>query len=116
METFVHSEQAVVVSPDLDRHVRDVLETRLARFGDRLTRVEIGFSDENGSNVGVADLRCTIEARPSGLQPVAVTASAPELSSSFDAAVDKLVSMLNTRLGKEGDHKGAASIRKPAAG
>ncbi len=112
MEIFVHSENAVVVSPDLDRHVRGVLESRLARFGQRLTRVEVGFTDENRSQVGMAEMRCTIEARPSGLQPVAVTADAPEFVACFDAAADKLVSMLNSRLGKEGDHKGAASIRK----
>jgi len=111
MEIFVNSENAVELRPDLDRHVRAVLESRLARFSDRLTRVSVGFTDENGRAVGVADLRCTIEARPSGLQPIAVTADAPELVASFDAAADKLVSVLKTRLGKEGDHKGAPSIR-----
>jgi len=116
MEIFVHSENAVAVSPDLERHVRGVLQSRLARFGQRLTRVEVGFTDENGRRAGVADMRCTIEARPSGLQPFAVTADAPGLVACFDAAAEKLASLLSTRLGKEADHKGAASIRRPSAG
>jgi hypothetical protein len=112
MEVLVHSESAVDVRPDLDRHVRGVLTSRLARYRDRLTRVSVGFADENRRQVGVPDLRCTIEARPAGLDPVAVTANAPGLVACFDAAVEKLMSVLQTRLGKEADHKGAPSIRR----
>ena len=113
MEIFVHSEKSVVVRPDLERHVRGVMQTRLARFSGRLTRVSVGFSDENERHIGVPDLRCTIEARPAGLEPFAVAADAPGLVACFDHAAEKLVSVLETRLGREGDHKGAPSIRKP---
>ncbi len=113
MEIVVHSGSAVVVRPDLERHVRGVLESKLSRFRGRLTRVSVGFADENRRQVGLPNLRCTIEARPAGLDPVAVTADAPGLVDCFDAAAERLVRVLQNRLGKQGDHKGAPTIRKP---
>lgn len=116
MEILVHTDSKVTLSPNLDAHIRRVLDQRLARFGHRLTRVDVGFNEENARGVGVPDRRCTIEARPAGLDPVAVKADAAEALPAFDGAVEKLLRVLETRLSREGDHKGAASIRKPPPG
>ena len=48
------------------------VETGLARFRERLTRVEVHLSDVNGPKGG-RDARCALEARAAGRQPVAVT-------------------------------------------
>ncbi|MDO8306942.1 MAG: HPF/RaiA family ribosome-associated protein [Actinomycetota bacterium] len=111
MEVLIHADGSIHVRPDLERHVREVLESKLTRFGHRLTRVEVGFNDEKVRHVGVPDRRCTIEARPTGMDTVAVTANTGEFVLSFDAAAEKLMSALETRLGKAGEVKGAPSIR-----
>ena len=111
MEIVVRSDSSTVLSPDMNRHIREVLEDRLARFRSRLTRVEVGFSYENARGVGVHDHRCTLEARPAGLDPQVVTADAVDSPAAFDAAVDKLEHVLTSRLGKESDVKGSESIR-----
>jgi hypothetical protein len=114
MEILVHTDNHLTLRPDMDRHVRGVLESKLARFASRLTRVDVGFVDENVRNIGVPDLRCTIEARPSGRDPVVVHADAPDFVRSFDSAFAKLVSAMETRFGREGDVKGSESIRTSA--
>jgi|APFre7841882724_1041349.scaffolds.fasta_scaffold411348_1 ribosome-associated translation inhibitor RaiA len=111
MEIVVHSDSSTFLSPDMSRHIRGVLEDRLARFSARLTRVDVGFTDENARMVGVRDHRCTLEARAAGMEPRVVTADAVDLVASFDVAVDKLEHALASRLGKESDVKGSPSIR-----
>ncbi len=111
MEVLVHTDSKIAAKPDLERHVRDVLASRLARYSVRLTRVEVGFNEENARAIGVPDRRCTIEARPAGKDPVAVSADAVELGLAFDGALDKLVAVLDRRFGKEAQRKGAPSIR-----
>lgn len=46
---------------------------RLARLDSRLTRVELHATDVNGDRTNGPDVRCQIEARPSGLAPLSVT-------------------------------------------
>lgn len=111
MQIIVHTDQNVTVGKRFAEHMTTELETRLRRFRDRLTRVEVRLSDENARKVGTADRRCAIEARPAGREPVAVTNSGPSLVVAFDGAVDKLEGLLEARLGRESDHKGAPSIR-----
>ena len=45
---------------------RHVVESALIRFSDRVTRVEVHLSDENGQKSGPDDKRCMIEARLEG--------------------------------------------------
>ena len=42
---------------------------KLARFRDRVTRIEVHLSDSNGAKSGEKDKRCVMEARPTGLPP-----------------------------------------------
>ena len=115
MEILVHTDSKITARPDLERHVREALESRLARYDQRLTRVDVWFNEENSRSAGVPELRCTVEARPAGKDPVAVTADAMELGLAFDGALDKLAALLRTRFGKEQQHKGAPSIRTTPA-
>jgi hypothetical protein len=96
----------------LIRSVQSEVGRTLSRFNDRLTRVEIFLSDENGDKPGIADKRCVIETRPVGCPPVAVSYESATLEDAWTGAAKKLVRLLEAILGRANDHKGGASIRE----
>ncbi|QRP49059.1 HPF/RaiA family ribosome-associated protein [Amycolatopsis sp. FDAARGOS 1241] len=87
------------------------LESKLARFSDHLTRLDVHLSDEMGAGTDGEDLRCVIEARPARHQPVAVTNHAGSVADAFNGAVRKLERVLESLFDREGHHKGGESIR-----
>jgi ribosome-associated translation inhibitor RaiA len=81
----------------IEATVRDVLD----RFADQLTRVEIHLSDENSDKKGGStDMRCLLEARLAGFQPVAVTEEAATVEQAVEGAVRKMRRSLDSTLGK----------------
>lgn len=96
---------------ELVEQIEAEVDGRLSRYSDRLTRVELHLGDENAGRSGGLDKRCTVEARPSGRQPVAVTHHAATLEEAYRGAVGKLRSLLDSRYGRTDGVKGTASIR-----
>ena len=96
-----------------DNHVRLVEETAerlsktvedsLAKFADRITRVEMHLGDINAGKGG-ADKRCMLEARISNLQPIAVSHQAETLQLALHGALDKLDHALSRAIGKLETH------------
>jgi ribosome-associated translation inhibitor RaiA len=85
------------LAEQIEATVRDVLD----RFADQLTRVEVHLSDENSDKKsGSDDIRCLLEARLAGLQPVAVTDSAATVEQAVDGAVRKMRRSLDSTLGR----------------
>ena len=84
---------------------RGAVESALDRFSDRITRVEVHLSDENGQKHGADDKRCVIEARLEGHQPLAVTHHAADLDQAVDGAADKLTRLIEHTLGRLHDQK-----------
>ena len=84
------------------------VEAGLARFRDRLTRVEVHLSDVNGPKGG-PDARCLLETRPAGTKPVAVTDDAPTPAGAVKGAVEKMQRLLESAFGRTGDVKGNTS-------
>ena len=84
---------------------RGVMESALDRFSDRITRVEVHLSDENGKKSGPDDKRCMIEARLEGQQPIAVTHHAATLDQAVDGAADKISRLIEHTLGRLHDQK-----------
>jgi ribosome-associated translation inhibitor RaiA len=103
----VRTDNHVVNSEGFAEWVRSEVEPAVARFGDRLRRLEVYVRDMNSHKGGV-DKRCSIEAHLSGRQPVAVHADAPDLGGALDGAVEKLTRALEHALGKLAD-RGRAS-------
>jgi hypothetical protein len=62
--------------------------------------VEVHLSDENGDKEGFNDKRCMIEARLSGMKPIAVTNHANNHEEAVEGAVEKLKTSLDTILGR----------------
>src|SRR5690349_7487674 len=88
-------------SQRLIRHVEDAVATALERFGERVTRVEVHFTDENGhSKSNGTDKRCAIEARLAGLPPIAVSHQAATIEQALVGALEKLEHSLEHTLGR----------------
>ncbi|MEA5467618.1 HPF/RaiA family ribosome-associated protein, partial [Spirulina sp. 06S082] len=85
----------------LATHFTGVVEESLSRFGDRITQVNVHLSDENSDKKGGGDdMRCTIEARLAGSQPLAVTHQAATLNQAVDGAAEKVTHLLESTLGR----------------
>lgn len=115
MQVIVNTGAHVEGPEKLVRHVEEGIEAGLSRFADRLTRVEVHLDDESAGRPNSAEMRCTIETRPSGLAPVAVTEHAATLEDAFRGATQKLHRLLDSEFGKLDSRKHTASIRHVAA-
>ncbi len=83
-----------------------VVEKALKHVSDHITRVEVQLSDENSDKKGGNDeMRCVMEARLEGRQPVAVTHHAATVDQAVDGAADKLTRLIESTLGRLRDQK-----------
>ena len=115
MQVQVHTDNHVNGSAGLTAHVESIVMGALDRFGNRVTRVEVHIGDENGHKGGEHDKRCAMEARLSGLQPIAVTGQGTIVEAAISAAVDKLVRTIDRTLEKKYGAKGRTSTAEFAA-
>jgi len=106
MQVRVTTDNNIAGSEGLTSHVEGVVEDVLGRFSQRLTRVEVHLVDENSrAKSGENDKRCTMEARVSGLKPIAVTEQAATIDQAVDAAAGTLAKTLDRTLGRLDDRK-----------
>ena len=105
MQIQVNTDRNISGDDSLARSVEEILERILARFANQITRLEVHLSDENStSKSGVIDKRCLLEARPSGRDPVSVSDVALTVEQAVTGAAHKMVSLLESELGKLGKH------------
>lgn len=101
MQIQVNSDKNVEMSAELSAEIEAIVSGSLDRFTERITRVEVHLSDENGARGGQMDKRCKIEARLAGLQPMvtshdaqtelqAVRGAADDMKRALTSVVDKL--------------------------
>ena len=103
MQVQINTDRNIEGDDRLAEVVEAVLRGALDRFSERITRVEVHLSDENSDKkFGTDDIRCVLEARLSGLNPLSVSARAGNVEESVDDAVGKLERALDTALGKLG--------------
>ena len=85
--------------------VETILEQALARFSEHITRIEVHLSDENSAaKSGMVDKRCLLEVRLAGRQPASVSEQAQTVDQAVRGAAQKMVSSLESELGKLGKH------------
>lgn len=101
MQIQVNTDNQIPADESLTRRVRQIAEAELARFVDRLTRLEVHIGDENSRlKTGGDDKRCSIEARAAGLKPVSATHRAPTVELAVSGATEKLAAALDRRIGR----------------
>ncbi len=107
MQIQVNTDRNIEGHEALTAQVSRVVESTLSRISDHITRVEVHLSDENSDKKsGDNNMRCLMEARLQGRQPVAVTHQAATLDQAVDGAADKLIRLIESTLGRLHDHKG----------
>lgn len=85
--------------------IENQVRAKLARFEERLTRVEVHVSDENGRKGGADDKTYTIEVRPRGDRPIGVTEHADDVDTAARKADNTMAQRLERVLGREERHK-----------
>jgi hypothetical protein len=85
---------------EANARLEERVRTKLRRFEQRLTDVEVHVEDVNGQKGGAADKRVSLEARPSGHEPVAVHAEAARVENAVTLAANKAVRALEHALDK----------------
>lgn len=76
----------------------------LKRYESDITRIAVHITDQNGKKEGVNDIRCLLEARLEGKQPIAVTCQADNLELAVSGALEKLNASIKTILGRQSNH------------
>lgn len=101
MQIQVNTDNQTAVSADRIRDVQDYVEDKLRRFAERITRVELQLSDENSkSKSGPNDIRCVVEVRIAGMQPISVSDQGNSQDQAVHGAVGKMVRLIETTIGK----------------
>ncbi|HCY75129.1 MAG TPA: ribosomal subunit interface protein [Ignavibacteriales bacterium] len=87
------------------------IKSALIRMSDHITKVEVHMKDEDGDKKGKNDKRCMIEAHLERRQPIVVTDHADTLNEALDGAIDKLISMMESILGRQRDQRSRKTKR-----
>lgn len=106
MDIHINTSNAIDGTGDFAETMQATIRSRLSRFEDRLTRVEVHFSDDSTGRQTINDKRCGIEARLAGGDPVTVTNQGATLDLAASGALSKMVSALERHIGKSTDRKG----------
>jgi hypothetical protein len=101
----IHADNQIDRDRSRDGALEEQIRQRLARFEDRITDVEVHVSDSNGPRGGNADLRCTMEARVTGIAPVAAIDQGATVDRAVIGAAKKVVRALDHQLGKLNDRR-----------
>lgn len=112
MQIEIRTDDNIEGSDGLIAWLSGEVDDSLARFRDRLTRVEVHLGDENAGKGGADDKRCMLEARPAGLQPVTVTHHAATVEEACKGALKKMQTLLGRQFGRLDDRKGNDTIRR----
>jgi len=111
MQIQINTDNHITGSVALTEEVQSVIESSLANFDDRITRVEVQLSDESSSaKVGENDKRCLLEARLAGLEPISASHQAASIALALDGAVEKLERALQRKLGRQENPRSRTSF------
>ncbi|AKJ27505.1 HPF/RaiA family ribosome-associated protein [Caldimonas brevitalea] len=106
MHVQLNTDHVIHGSLSLSQDVEQTVASALQRFDEQITRVEVHLNDVNGSEkTGPNDIRCMIEARVTGHEPVAVSDHAPTVDQALRSSVAKLQRALDSVVGRRNEHR-----------
>ena len=101
MHILLHSDPNTDGGDLMVEHLQKVVQDAMARFAERVTRVEAHLSDINSqAKSSDDDIHCTLEARLVGLDAIAVKDQASNAHQAIEGAVRKLKRAVGTALAK----------------
>lgn len=99
-----NTDKHLTVHEEFNAKLTAMLEKKMNRFSENITRLEVHLSDDNGGKFGQNDKKCLLEARIEHRNPVAVSSEASSYEFAVDAAADKMKSALDTIFGRLNKH------------
>jgi ribosome-associated translation inhibitor RaiA len=114
MQVQVNTGDGLEGKDTLERWATDFLNAELARFANEISRVEVQLTDEAKGKKNGEDMRCMLEARLNGHQPVAVQHHAENMDEAIRGASIKLVRALEHIQGRldRHEHRTRYTIRR----
>jgi len=100
MQIQFNTDKNVTGNEELITSSTSLISEELSRFTRQITRVEVHFSDEDGSKDGFNDKRCMVEARLAGMKPIAVSDYANTYEQAIFGALNKLKTSLEKITGR----------------
>ncbi len=100
MRIQLNTDKNIEGTAALEQFVAEKMQSALKHYSDKITRLEVHLSDQNGEKGGADDIQCKIEARLEGLQPVLVVSKSATKEKAVDEAADKMKASLATIIGR----------------
>ena len=107
MQLLVETDKNIALTDDLRARLERKLQSAAGQHQDQITRIQVFLTDVNNEKGGINDKRCVIEARPAGLEPIAVNHHASTVELAIDGAVARLGSLLESRFGRRASNRAA---------
>jgi ribosome-associated translation inhibitor RaiA len=104
MQIQINTDKNIEGHERVESHYTSELEKAFRRFEERISRIEVHFSDENSAKSGVDDKKCLIEVRMAGVNPIAASSFGDSTEKAFSGAVDKIKKMMDNTFEKARDH------------
>ena len=105
MQFQFNSDHTVMGTENVAERIEASVREKLARFEDRLTRLEVHVHNEHRHTHGFDDKACTLEARPRGGRPIGVTEHGSTVDDAARKAGNTLAQRLERIFGREARHK-----------
>jgi hypothetical protein len=114
MQVQVNCGDGLQAKDTLERWATDFLNESLARFRAEIMRVEVQLSDDAKGKHSGQDMRCMLEARLTGHEPVAVNHFGETMDEAIRGASQKLINALEHLFGKldRHQHRDRGTIRR----
>lgn len=98
----INSDNQVSLNAESKAAYSQEIESEMERFADYISRIEVHLTDENSSaKEGGDDIRCLMEARLNGKQPVSVEVRCENPRQALRQASEALFRRLENLLSKE---------------
>jgi ribosome-associated translation inhibitor RaiA len=100
MKIQFNTDKNIKGTEDFITPLTTLIEENLEKYSDQITRIEVHLSDEDGDKDGIKAKRCMIEARLSGMNPIAVSSQSHTEELAVTESINKLKSSLKTIKGR----------------
>ncbi|MFN3494860.1 MAG: HPF/RaiA family ribosome-associated protein [Hydrogenophaga sp.] len=111
MQVQVNTDDHIHGGESLAQWVTSEARSRMERFRDHITRLEVFLTDLDSGKSGANDKRCRLEARVANRPAVSVTADADKMAVAVIDAMEKLMRAIDADLGRVKDRNGRETIR-----
>lgn len=97
MHININSDNHVELNEQSVQQWSSEITASLKRFSDWITRIEVHLTDVNSAaKTGPEDIRCVLEARPAGRQPVSVEVRGATVEHAIQDGIETLQRRLGT--------------------